>query len=101
MSEDNKNIRTSERSRLERSKNDTTSKSDILTRLWVKSDSIVRVMVKCSLCNGQHKVCSGPEKHASMCACLSLDYHLVACIFTEGSHVPDAADSTCGSFTLS
>ena len=43
--------------------------SDVLTRLWVKSDPIVRSyrsIVKCSFCNGQHNVRSCPHRQAAI-----------------------------------
>ena len=59
----------------------------------------VRAAVKCSFCNGQHNVCSCPQRHAAMSGCLSLEDHLIACVF-RNCCIHDADGSTCNSSSL-
>ena len=60
--------------------------SDVITRLWIKSDPIVRSFqhaVKCLFCGEEHNVRScSTQKHARS-SCLSLEEHLLACMFAD------------------
>ena len=60
--------------------------SDVLTRLWVKLDPIIRSArkkAKCSFCSNEHNVCSCPQKQVLESVCLSLEENLISCIFAE------------------
>ena len=55
--------------------------SDVITRLWIKSDPIVRSFqcaVKCSFCGEEHNVQSCTQKHARS-SCFSLKEHTRNC----------------------
>ena len=62
-------------------------KQRVLTRLWIKSDPIVRSyrrVVKCSFCNEPHNVRSCPQRLEVTSGCVSFGGHLVESIFTTG-----------------
>ena len=57
--------------------------SDILSRLWIKSDPIVRShrnAIKCSACNGHHSIRSCPRRHVSGIGCQTIEEHLISTI---------------------
>ena len=57
--------------------------SDILSRLWIKSDPIVwshRNAIKCSACNEDHSIRSCPRKHVSGIGCQTIEEHLISTI---------------------
>ena len=86
LEHNNKNLR-AYRERLARKTTQQANLTDVLTRLWIKSDPIVRSyrrVVKCSFCNGPHNVRSCPKKCEVTSGCLSFEDHLVDCIFTTG-----------------
>ena len=58
--------------------------SDVLTRLWIKSDPIIRChrqVVHCSFCGEEHNVRSCPRKQVMHSSCLSSEDHLLSSIF--------------------
>ena len=60
--------------------------SDVLTRLWVKSDLIIRSarnITECSFCSNEHNVRSCPQKQVRESLCLSSEENLISCIFSE------------------
>ena len=60
--------------------------SDVLTRLWVKSDLIIRsyhCTMNCSFCFDEHNVRSCPQRQKVTSGCLSLEKHLITCIFAD------------------
>ena len=102
LEHNNKNLR-AYRERLARKSTQQDNLSDVLTRLWVKSDPIVRgfiAIVKCTFCSGQHNIRSCPQRHAAISRCLSMEDHLLACVFTEGAALQNVHDSACNSSGL-
>ena len=80
----NKNLRIY-REHLARKTTQHANLSDVITRLWIKSDPIVRSFqhaVKCSFCGEEHNVRSCTQKHAKS-SCFSLEEHLLACMFAD------------------
>lgn len=64
LEHNNKNIR-NYREHLSRKTTQHANLSDVLTRLWVKSDPIIRSArnkTKCSFCSNEHNVRSCPQK---------------------------------------
>ena len=95
LEHNNKNLR-SYREKLARKTTQQANLTDVLTRLWVKSDPMVlsyRSIVKCSFCNGQHNIRSCPHRQAAISGCLSLEDNLIACIVFEGDDLQGAADT--------
>ena len=102
LEHNNKNLRTY-RERLARKTTQQDNLSDVLTRLWVKSNPIVRgfrAIVKCTFCSGQHNIRSCPQRHAAISGCLSMENHLIACVFTERAALKNVHDSACNSSSL-
>ena len=92
LEHNNKNLR-SYREKIAQKTTQQANLTDVLTRLWVKSDPIVRsfrCIVKCSFCNGQHNVHSCSHRHAAISGCLSLEDNLIACVFTDGADLQGA-----------
>ena len=86
LEHNNKNLR-AYRERLARKTMQQANLTDVLTRLWIKSDPIVRSyrrVVQCSFCNGPHNVRSCPQRLEVTSGCVSFEDHLVECIFTTG-----------------
>ena len=84
LEHNNKNLRIY-REHLARKTTQHANLSDVITRLWIKSDPIVRSFqhaVKCSFCGEEHNVWSCTQKHARS-SCFSLEEHLLACMFAD------------------
>ena len=83
LEHNNKNIR-KYRESLARKTTQSANLSDVLIRLWIKSDPIIRYhcrVVKCSFCGEEHNVRSCPKKQAEPSSCLSFEDNLLASIF--------------------
>ena len=83
LEHNNKNIR-KYRESLARKTTQSANLSDVLTRLWIKSDPIIRChcqVVKCSFCGEEHNVRSCTKKQAESSSCLSLEDSLLESIF--------------------
>ena len=75
------------RERLARKTTQQANLTDVLTRLWIKSDPIVRIyrrVVKFSFSNEPHNVHSCPKTCGVTSGCLSFEDHLVDSSFTTG-----------------
>ena len=86
LEHNNKNLR-AYHERLAQKTTQQVNLTDVLTKLWIKSDPIVRSyrrVVKCSFCNGPHNVRSCPQRLEVTSGCVSFEDHLVECIFTTG-----------------
>ena len=84
LEHNNKNLRIY-REHLARKTTQHANLSDVITRLWIKSDPIVRSFqhaVNCSFCGEEHNVRSCTQKHARS-SCFSLEEHLLACMFAD------------------
>ena len=93
LEHNNKNIR-NYREHLSRKMTQHANLSDVLTRLWVKSDPIIRSArnkTKCSFCSNEHNVRSCPQKQVQESLCLSFEENLISCIFAD-EETPTALD---------
>ena len=91
LEHNNKNIR-NYREHLSRKTTQHANLSDVLTRLWVKSNPIIRSArnkTKCSFCSNEHNVRSCPQKQVRESLCLSFEENLISCIFAE-EEIPTA-----------
>ena len=83
LEHNNKNLR-KYRESLARKTTQSANLSDVLTRLWIKSDPIIRChcqVVHCSFCGKEHNVRSCPRKQVMHISCLSSEDHLLSSIF--------------------
>ena len=83
LEHNNKNLR-KYRESLARKTSQSANLSDVLTRLWIKSDPIIRChrqIVNCSFCGEEHNVRSCPRKQVMHSSCLSFEDHLLSSIF--------------------
>ena len=82
LEHNNKNLRRYRES-LARKTTQYANLSDILSRLWIKTDPIVsshRNAITCSACNGNHCILSYPRRHVSCIGCQTIEEHLISTI---------------------